>query len=85
MIGEGNLPIPFIGVNMKVKNISGKTLNLKSGKCKDGDDAEVDFTEARFLFGQGFAEEACEKRVVKPAHKPIDSKPSAKRTAKADG
>ena len=70
---------------MKVKNISGKALNLKSGVCKDGADVEVDFTEARFLFGQGFVEKASEKRVVKPAPKPMDSKPSVKRTVKTDG
>ena len=69
---------------MKVKNISGKSLNLRGGLCKDGATAEVDYKEAKFLFGQGFAEVASEKekRLVKPAPKPMDSKPEVKKEAK---
>ena len=64
---------------MKVKNISGKTLNFKGGVCKDGSTAEVDYAEARFLFGQGFVEKATEFK------KPVAKKPEVKKVEKTDG
>ena len=63
---------------MKVKNISGKVLNLNDGPCKDGESADVDFDMAKFLFGQNLAEQVTDKpkSVVKPA---------VKKEAKTDG
>lgn len=56
-IGDNNM--------VKVKNISGKTLNLKGGPCKSKCTAEVEFDEAKFLFSQGFVQAVVRKKAKK--------------------